>query len=114
MPPISDHPLRFALANELHARPFPSLGVPATAVFLAVKQPTDAAKRDREADRAHLLALLDRYGASHPHPGATHYFGQVGRHMLKWESHTEFVTYMMLSEGAGAKPFDAGAFDVFP
>ncbi len=114
MPPVSDHPLRFALANELHARPFPSLGVPATAVFLAVKQPTDAAKRDRDADRAHLLALLDRYGASHPHPGATHYFGQVGRHMLKWESHTEFVTYMMLSEGAGTKPFDAGAFDVFP
>lgn len=114
MPPIPDHPLRFALANELHARPFPSLSVPATAVFLAVKQPTDAAKRDRDADRAHLLALLDRYGASHPRPDATHYFGQVGRHMLKWESHTEFVTYTMLSEGAGDKPFDPGEFDVFP
>ena len=114
MPPIQDHPLRYALANELHARPFPSLGVPSTAVFLAVKQPTDAAKRDRGADRAHLIALLDRYGAAHPQPDATHFFGQVGRHMLKWESHTEFVSYMMLTDGPSDKPFDPDAFDVFP
>ena len=40
--PIEDHPLRYALANELHARPFPSLASPSTAVFLAVKQPTEA------------------------------------------------------------------------
>ncbi len=114
MPPIQDHPLRYALANELHARPFPSLGVPATAVFLAIKQPTDAAKRDRQADRDHLIALLDRYGAAHPQPNATHFFGQVGRHMLKWESHTEFVTYTMLTEGPSDKPFDPAEFDVFP
>ena len=57
---ISDHPLRYALVNELHARPFPSLGVPCTAVYVAIKEPIEAANRDRGADRAHLLALLDR------------------------------------------------------
>jgi hypothetical protein len=33
--------------NELHARPFPALEVPCTAVFLAIKEPVDAANRDR-------------------------------------------------------------------
>jgi len=102
------------MANELHARPFPSLAAPCTAVFLAVKQPQDAAKRDRAADLAHLTALLDRYGASHPQPGATHYFGQIGRHTLKWESHTEMVTYTVFSEGLSARAFDPADFEVFP
>ncbi|MGE4328218.1 MAG: DUF3422 family protein, partial [Pseudodonghicola sp.] len=30
MPPIEDHPLRYQLANELHARPFPVVTPPAT------------------------------------------------------------------------------------
>ena len=30
MPPIEDHPLRYPLTNELHARPFPSLEAPCT------------------------------------------------------------------------------------
>jgi uncharacterized membrane-anchored protein len=114
MPPIPDHPLRYALANELHARPFPALDAPARAAFLAIKQPSDAAARDRGADRAHLLNLLDRYGAPHPQPGATHYFGPIGKHQLKWESHTEFVTYTLFGSGVAAKPFDAETFRIFP
>ena len=114
MPPIEDHPLRYDLANELHARPFPSLKAPCTAVFLAIKQPSDAAKRDRAADLAHLTALLDRYGAKHPQPGATHYFGEIGRHSLKWESHTEMVTYTVFTEGVSSRPFDPVDFEVFP
>jgi len=114
MPPIADHPLRYQLANELHARPFPSVAVPATAVFLAIKPEGDTPTRDRQADVAHLMALLDRYGAPHPQPGATHYSGQIGRHMLKWERHTEFVTYTVFSEGVSARPFDPVDFEVFP
>ena len=114
MPPIADHPLRYALANELHARPFPSLGAPCTAVYLAIKQPEDAAARDRAADLAHLIALLDRYGAPHPQPGATHYSGQIGRHTVKWESHTEFVTYTAFSDGVSARAFDPADLEVFP
>ncbi|MDA3858969.1 MAG: DUF3422 domain-containing protein [Roseovarius sp.] len=114
MPPIEDHPLRYELANELHARPFPSLSAPSTAAYLAIKQPHDAAKRDRGADLAHLTALLDRYGASHPQPGATHYSGQIGRHVLKWESHTEFVTYTVFTDGVSTRPFDPADFEVFP
>ena len=92
MLPIIDHPLRYALVNELHARPFPELVAPCTAVYLAIKQPVDAQNRDRDLDRAHLLDLLDRHGSAHPQPGATHFSGPMGRSDLKWESHTEFVT----------------------
>ncbi|MDA0721808.1 MAG: DUF3422 family protein, partial [Proteobacteria bacterium] len=31
MPPIADHPLRYTMANELHARPFPAVGAPSRA-----------------------------------------------------------------------------------
>jgi uncharacterized membrane-anchored protein len=63
---------------------------------------------------AHLVALLDRHGASHPQPGATHYSGKIGRHMLRWESHTEFVTYTAYTEGLSTRPFDPAEFEVFP
>ena len=114
MPPIQDHPLRYDLANELHARPFPSVNTPGTAVFLAVKTPQDAANRNRTKDLEHLTALLDRFGVAHPPPGATHYFGRIGRHMLKWESHTEFVTYTAFCEGLSARAFDPADFEIFP
>lgn len=114
MPPIEDHPLRYAMANELHARPFPSVRPPARAAYLAIKPAHNAAGRDRDADRAHLIALLDRFGAPHPQPGATHYSGQIGKHMLKWESHTEFVTFTIFGQGVADRPFDAATFRVFP
>ncbi|SHH75619.1 DUF3422 family protein [Cognatishimia maritima] len=114
MTPISDHPQRFALSNELHARPFPSLLAPATAVFLAIKKATNAAARDHDEDLAFLIKLLDRFGAAHPQPDATHYQGQIGRHHLKWEKHTEFVTYTVFTEGLSTRPYDPADFEVFP
>lgn len=114
MPPIQDHPLRYKLANELHARPFPVMGCPSTVAYLAVKQPSEAVYRDKEADRRHLIDLLDRHGAAHPQPGATHHSAQIGRHMLKWEQHTEFVSYTVFSAGVSARAFDPADFTVFP
>lgn len=114
MSQLRDHPQRYALANELHARPFPVLTAPCHAVFLALKEPENAASRDPERDRALLRMLLDRFGAPHPQPDATHYSGDLGRHRLKWEQHTEFVTYTVFTDGVWDRPFDPAAFDVFP
>lgn len=114
MSPIEDHPLRYPMANELHARPFPRVKAPARAAYLAIKPAHNAAGRDRKADLAHLVALLDRYGVQHPQPGATHYSGMIGKHMLKWESHTEFVTYTIFGEGVAERPFDGQTFAMFP
>ncbi len=110
----TDHPLRYAIANELHARPFPAIEAPAHAVFLALKEPVGAANRDRARDLAHLQALLDRHGSPRPESGATHYAGPLGRNALKWESHTEFVTYSSFAPGLDARPFDPAAAEVFP
>ncbi|MGJ8545015.1 MAG: DUF3422 family protein [Sulfitobacter sp.] len=112
MAPILDHPLRYRLSSELHARPFPTLSAPCTAAFLAVK--SGEAGADHARDLAHLVALLAHYGAPGPEEGATHYTGPMGRFHLKWEQHTEFATYTVFSEGLSARAFDPAEFDVFP
>ncbi|WP_171210450.1 DUF3422 family protein [Ruegeria sp. HKCCA5426] len=114
MTPIDDHPLRYALANELHARPFPVASTPCTVVFLAIKKTTEAVGRDRHEDMVHLINLLDRHGAPHPQPEATHYAGQIGRHWLKWEQHTEFVTYTAITQNVSDRAFNPADFEVFP
>ncbi|PIL13708.1 hypothetical protein P775_27480 [Puniceibacterium antarcticum] len=114
MPPIQDHPLRFQLANELHARPFPALKAPCRAVFLAIKKSHQAASRDKALDLRHLTDLLDRYGTAHPQPGATHFSDRIGQHVLKWEQHTEFVTYTVFLSGLSSRVFDPADFEVFP
>ena len=110
----TDHSARLQIASELHTRPFPEVGPPCMVVFLALMEEGAAATRDRGADLDTLRALLAHYGAAEPSDGATHYFGEVGRGRLKWECHTEFVTYtffLPLREDAG---FDATYFDAFP
>lgn len=114
MPAIDDHPLRYALTNELHARPAPVIAVPSTAVFMALKPAQNAAARDRAVDRTHMAALLDRFGAAHPAPAATHHTCALGRHGVKWENHTEFTTWIAYEDGLSARAFDPAAFDVFP
>ena len=110
---MTDHPLRYTLVNEWHARRFPVLSVPSTAAFIALMS-DDGVNRSRAADRAHLLALLDRHGSTHPQPDATHHSGPIDRSELKWESHTEFVTYSAFTPGVSPRPFDPAEAEVFP
>jgi len=114
MTPVREYEHRYKLANELHARPFPVLKAPCRAAFIAFRQPVKPAFRDRAADRAHLIALLDRFGSDHPKPEATHYFGRLGKHNLKWESHTEFTTYTIFADGVADTPFNAETFNMLP
>ncbi len=114
MTPIDDHPLRYRLANELHARPFPVAQVPCTVAFLAIKKPGTSQGGDRQDDIAHLINLLDRHGAPNPQPDATHYAGQIGRYWLKWEQHTEFVTFTAISQNVSERAFNPADFEVFP
>lgn len=113
MGPSTEHPLRYALVNELHARPSPRLAAPATATFVAFKEPDDAAGRDRRRDFDHLLSLTGRHGGPRPDPDEGHYRGQLGRYELRWESHTEFVTYLAMTPGLPIRPFDPSAAAIF-
>ncbi|HKK37320.1 MAG TPA: DUF3422 domain-containing protein [Paracoccaceae bacterium] len=112
LPP--QHPQRLAMSLELHARPFPELSAPCRAVHVAFKAAQNAADRDPELDRAHLRDLLDRFGAAHPPPNADHYVGSIGRVTLKWERHTEFVSYTLFGEGVAESPYDGSTFRLFP
>ena len=102
MPPITDHPLRYELANELHARPFPALTASGRAVFLAIKRPEEAASRDRQADLDHLAQLLHRHGADQPQPGATHPTSRTGS---LWR--TRAVSAMVLGQRRWARELAA-------
>jgi len=104
---LDDHPLRHALAGELHARPFVELAAPGRVLFLALMPERDAAERDPAADLAHLTDFLDRHGAPHPEPGASHHLADLGNFRLKWERHTEFVSYTLHETGPAAALFAA-------
>ena len=111
---LADHPLRYPLTGELHARPFAELGAPGRALFLAIKQTGAAAERDANTDRAHLTAFIDRHGGTHPAPDANHYSADFGRFRLKWERHTEFVSYTLYEEGPVGTLFQAALARYFP
>ena len=111
MPALSDHPQRFTAANELHARPFPVIAAPAEVCFFAL-MPRPGAERGDEG--AALAALLDHFGAAHPPPASSHHSARIGRFDLKWERHTEFDSYMLISDGAGERPFDPALIAAFP
>jgi uncharacterized membrane-anchored protein len=108
---LQNHLLRIQSANELHARPFPELAAPTRAAFLAVTIPEGI---DKAAAREQLINLLDRHGADHPPAGASHFYGTLGRHQLKWEAHSEFVTYTMFAEGVTPTAFSGQLHESFP
>ncbi len=107
---LTDHPLRYALANELHARPFAELAAPERVSHVAVLAGTD----DRDAERGHLLALCSRYNVAQPPEDATHFIMDFGTFRLKWERHTEFTTYTFLRHGPFDTPFGETAADLVP
>ena len=105
-----EHPLRVALANEVHARPFLSLAAPERASHLAMS----SGEQGTAADRAHLAALCTRYGIAHPPPGTNHFVAELDGFRVKWERHTEFCTWTFLKAGAFGTPFAQNAIDLAP
>ncbi len=86
---FAQHPDRALLHNEVHARPPEALTAPlaiAHVVMLA-----DAAQR--AASRAHLAALLRDHHQAPPDEQTTHLRAEFGPLRLRWELHTEFVTW---------------------
>jgi uncharacterized membrane-anchored protein len=111
---LIDHPLRHATASELHARPFPHISAPARAAFFAYTSAQNDSGRREAADREHFLRLLDHYGVAHPANTESHFFGQLGEVWIKWECHTEFVTYTAFVDDLSDRAFDGSEFSIFP
>jgi uncharacterized membrane-anchored protein len=99
---LAQHPLRDALTNEVHARPFEALRAPVRASHIAVLSGEEGAV----GDRSHVARLCARYGAPPPPEGANYYSRDLGPFHLRWERHTEFSTYTFFQGGKFRAPFE--------
>jgi uncharacterized membrane-anchored protein len=102
-PDLRNHPLRHVLNNELHARPFVALRPPECVSYLALHTGEQSAGSDHTA----LMRLCERYGVTPPQSGVNHFAQDFGPFRLKWERHTEFVTYAFFRHGGIDEPFRA-------
>ncbi len=107
---LRQHPLRFALTNELHARPFPVVEPPHQMTHLAFLRGEGSGAEDR----GHLGLLCRRHGVSPPDASASHFAADFGSFRLKWERHHEFTTYTLFRAGLPAEPFDDVAAKAVP
>lgn len=89
---IAQHPLRAVLHNEIHARPPEAMSTPLAISHVVMG--CDASQR--EASRAHVAALLRDHHLPSPSEHATHVRLDVGPFRLRWELHTEFVSWTFL------------------
>ncbi len=86
---IQQHPARVALHNEIHARPPEAMTAPVAISHVVMV--CDA--EQRQASREHVAALLRDHHLPPPDETSTHIRMDLGGFRLRWELHTEFVTY---------------------
>jgi uncharacterized membrane-anchored protein len=94
------HPQRAVLHNEIHARPPEAATAPLAISHMVML--CDAG--EREASRAHVAALLRDHHLPAPDADCSHLRVDVGGVRLRWELHTEFVTWTF------ARAFDGSDF----
>jgi uncharacterized membrane-anchored protein len=106
MQSIQSHPLRDSLSHELHARPFPVVDAPCQVAFMALT----STKRDEED----IQTLAHMLGGAEYVIGSGHYYEAFDGFALKWERHSEFVTYTVFAEGEEDTPFSDIAANMLP
>ena len=97
---MKEHALRRALHNEVHARPPEPMMAPLAISHVVMV--TDAAAR--AASRAHLLQLLRDHHLPVPDDHANHLRVDGGAWRLRWELHTEFVTWTFMADAPEGLP----------
>jgi uncharacterized membrane-anchored protein len=89
---IQQHAQRVTLHNEIHARPPEAMEVPLAISHVVMLCNAD----ERQASREHVAALLKNHHLPPPDESSTHVRTDVGGFRLRWELHTEFVTYTFM------------------
>ena len=83
---------------------FAFLGIVVSTIVVAISQIVmvcDAA--EREASRAHIAALARDHHQAQPDAGSTHARLDFGLYRLRWELHTEFITWTFTCPLKGAE-----------
>jgi uncharacterized membrane-anchored protein len=108
LPP--DHPQRFELHNEVHARPPESLTPPQRLSYLALL----ANWTHREQQWRSIASLAERFNVTPPPPAANYFSADLGPFRIKWERHTEFARYKIIVPGVPDDPFASPAITAVP
>jgi len=91
---LNQYPQRHALHNEIHARPPESMTAPlAVSHVVMLTSPSE-----RAASRAHVAELLRNQHLPMPDATSTHLRMDLGQYRLRWEMHTEFVTWTFMRQ----------------
>ncbi len=109
--PFAIHPLRNALYDELHARPFHLVTTPQQITHLAFR----AEPAEMDAAFGQLCDLCRRYSANQPAPGSGFFQQDLGQFTVRWERHMEFFSLTFLrSREADSAPFQHPVFELLP
>jgi uncharacterized membrane-anchored protein len=108
---IKSHPLRAALYDELHIRPFHIVSTPQKISYLAIK----AQKQEQEQAFELLCELCRQYNLNQPDVKAAGFLENFGGFSLQWERHVEFysITVMQPCEPSD-DPFAHPAIKLLP
>ncbi|SFN21274.1 DUF3422 family protein [Variovorax sp. OV329] len=108
---LTQHPERVPLHNEVHARPPEAMAAPLAIAHLVMFADAQGHARSRQ----HLAALLRDHHKALPDEDTTHLRIELGSFRLRWELHTEFVSWtfaVRLPADKGSLP--ASAVDAVP
>lgn len=103
------HPLKDALIDELHNRPFPVVDGPAQVSSLVFLH-----NGNREAELDQLIALAQSQGATAPKANADCYYQSFKEFDLRWEFHNEFSTYTVIRHGEPEQALFTDIFSFLP
>ncbi|KAA6183672.1 DUF3422 domain-containing protein [Thiohalocapsa marina] len=104
------HPLRHELTSELHVRTFEPIRAPTRLAHLVYQ----CGERGSGINIRHLERLLTHFGVPAPSDPGQQFYVDIGELRLRWERHTEFVTYTFFRPGPFERPFADTLLDTLP
>lgn len=105
-----NHPQRFVLHNEIHARASSILRLPVRASYLALSLSSE----EKKHERSHLRLLCERFGQLPPEADADHFSAQFDAFQMSWEQHGEFSAYTFYAYDDAQDPFSNPAINKVP
>ena len=109
--PIPDnHPQRFRLHNEVHARASSILSLPVRASYLALMLNSE----EKTTERQDLASLCERFGVPGPDADADHFSAKFDSFQMNWEQHGEFSAYTFYASDTVEDPFSHTALKKVP
>ncbi len=100
-PPFTSHPQRAVIAAEIHSRPYEPMRAPERVSHIAYL----SGEKGLGLNFQHLERLFEHFGVPAPTHRARHHFADLGPVRMRWERHTEFVTYTFFQQGPFLHPF---------